>query len=143
MAWCKGNIARDRLPQPARDRGGHAEMAVYAGLDAADVMELAVAQCLGPCAVAVQIVGVHSLFPLVRRAAVFAVGELRDDWGVRCEGAWKCKGLSGRGSPLRRALGDLLRSRQNDDCRRERRDRGPTGKLTPGVPAYASLGVTG
>ena len=47
MAWCKGHIARDRLPQPARDRSGRAEMAVYAGLHAADVMELAVAQCLG------------------------------------------------------------------------------------------------
>ena len=79
MAMYKGHIARDRLPEPARDRCGHAEMAVYAGLDAADVMELAVAQCFDPCAIAVQIVGVHSLFLLVRRAVLFAVGELRDD----------------------------------------------------------------
>ena len=71
-------------------------MAVYAGLDAADVMELAVAQCFGPCAVAVQIVGVHSLFALFRREAVFAVGELRDDWGIHHEGLSKCKGLSGK-----------------------------------------------
>ena len=96
MAWCKGHIARDRLPEPARDRSGHAEIAVYAGLDAADVMELAVAQCLGPRAVAVQIVGVHSLLLLFRRAAVFAVGEPQADWGIRCERLSKCKGRSGK-----------------------------------------------
>ena len=91
-------------------------------------MELAVAQCLGPCAIAVQIVGVHSLFALFRREAMFAVGELRDDWGIRREGLSKCKGHSGKQLAPLRAPGNLLRRRQNDDCPLER-DRGPTGKL--------------
>jgi hypothetical protein len=60
-------------------------------------MALAVVQCLELCAVAVQIVGVHSLFPLVRRATVFAVGEPQADW----EDSWRetITPTSGAGGP--------------------------------------------
>ena len=59
---------------------------------------------------------------------MFAVGELRDDYGIRCERLSKCKGRSGKRLDPLRAPGKLLRRRQIDDYPLER-DRGPTGKL--------------
>jgi hypothetical protein len=59
---------------------------------------------------------------------VFAVGELRDDCGIRYERLSKCKGPSGKRLHALKAPADVFRRRQNDDWPLER-ERGSTGKL--------------